>query len=386
MVAPVESEPVAHAFSAHVSGEQTEKTSTPLAGARAFTNAVIFTGASVQLGVPRSPRAVDLPIVALPEAFGLHGNADITKDNAATNNFNETILLTAGSSGGGGGGQEAAVAAIAKDFVQRLPADFDLDRANNRYPVDYYESMNQVLCQEMLRYNRLLGIIRNSLINLEKAIAGLIVMSGELEGVFKSFAIGQVPALWKGKSFPCLKPLMGYFDELLARLGMLQTWYEEGKPSVFWISGFFFTPSFTTAATQNFARKNKIPIDTVGFDFEFLDVDRTLYPKGPDDGIYVYGFFIEGCAWSNEEKILVESQPKVLFVDAPCIWMVPKKTDEFVDYPHYECPCYRTADRRGVLATTGHSTNFLMMIRIPTDKPAHHWTLRGVCFLTSLPE
>ena len=36
--------------------------------------------------------------------------------------------------------------------------------------------MNQVLCQEMLRYNGLLSVVRTSLVNLDKAVAGLIVM------------------------------------------------------------------------------------------------------------------------------------------------------------------------------------------------------------------
>lgn len=64
---------------------------------------------------------------------------------------------------------------MVSDISARLPADFDIEKAQARYPVKYEESMNQVLCQEMLRYNRLTAIIRASLVNLDKAIKGLQV-------------------------------------------------------------------------------------------------------------------------------------------------------------------------------------------------------------------
>jgi len=328
-----------------------------------------------------------LPIVQQPEAFGLHENADISKDQSGTALLLESMQLTAsGTSGGGGKSDEEVVTELTKDILSRLPSNFDIERAESRYPVLYEESMNQVLCQEMLRYNKLLSIVRTSLMLLEKAVAGLLVMSNDLEAIFKSMAIGQVPAKWKGASFPCLKPLAGYVTELLDRLDMLQQWFEKGKPAVFWISGFFFTPAFTTAALQNYARKTKLPIDTVGFDFEFMDVDHTKCTKPPEDGVYIYGFSLDGCAWDNESKSLCEMRPKVLYTPGPTIWMKPVLLQDITDYPHYNCPVYRTADRRGVLATTGHSTNFLLFMRFPSEKPEHHWTMRGVCALASLPE
>ncbi len=143
-----------------------------------------------------------------------------------------------------------------------------------------------------------------------------------------------------------------------------------------------------TPKQQNYARKHKLPIDKVGFDFVMMDMDPSQYKKGPDDGIYIQvgakrevsrghgmrgevshfpstaetcsllfelapllpfldshhpfcteqGFYLEGCAWDSSKKILTESKPKVLFEEAPVIWLQPKPIDKFTEYQNYECP------------------------------------------------
>ena len=110
------------------------------------------------------------------------------------------------------------------------------------------------------------------------------------------------------------------------------------------------------------------------------------YAKPPALGVYVYGFFFEGARWDKKQKKILESEPKVLFTTAPLMWFQPKRTVQIRHPPSYLCPVYKTGDRRGILATTGHSTNFILDINVPSDVPPEHWVQRGVAMLSQLDD
>ena len=156
-------------------------------------------------------------------------------------------------------------------------------------------------------------------------------------------------------------------------------------PEILWITRFFFTHGFLTAAKQNYARKYGIAIDLLGYDFEVLPESEETPPM-PEDGMNVTGMFLEGCKWDPLNMILAESDPKILYTECPKFWFKPIKTVDIPQTVSYSAPIYKTSIRKGVLATTGHSTNFVLLLRFPTDLDPDHWTMRGTAVLCSLDD
>lgn len=135
----------------------------------------------------------------------------------------------------------------------------------------------------------------------------------------------------------------------------------------------------------------------------------------PVDGVIVYGLFIEGARWCETQKSLVEQLPKVVVNAFPLVHFTvsrlilsftrftlnsisifhpithslillpspyqPMLQSEFNEKSRYKCPLYKTSERKGVLSTTGHSTNFVIALMLDTMSEPEHWIKRGVAMI-----
>ena len=336
-----------------------------------------------------------------PELFGMHSNADITFVQNEVNNMMAAMVEIASSgasataSGGGGGGKsgggdgeeeggassssggasssssvEEKVKETAVEVLDRVPDEIDEAALSELHPLDPKESMSTVLIQEAIRYNSLLRVVRQSLLDLLDALDGKVVMSLELERMGNSLYHNQVPKMWEEKAYPSLKPLSAWVVDLVARVEFISTWAaSEGNPVVYWMSGFFFPQAFLTGTLQNYARKHVISVDSLSFEHKVMTESMAeLEAAGPpEDGCYIHGLYMEGARWSSSQGRIIDSRPKELYTKMPVIWLRPVADKPPPGRDVYVCPVYKTLERAGELSTTGHSTNYCTSIELPIE-------------------
>merc|ERR1712159_674312 len=126
----------------------------------------------------------NLPSLDHPEAFGQHPNADIASQIADTKILFDTLLsLQPKTATGEGESRESKVLDLAADVLKKIPETIDYE-GTQKLLANEPSPLNVVLLQEIERYNNLLTNITSSLIDLEKAIQGYVVMSADLEEIF----------------------------------------------------------------------------------------------------------------------------------------------------------------------------------------------------------
>ena len=135
---------------------------------------------------------------------------------------------------------------------------------------------------------------------------------------------------------------------------------------------------------QNHARRNGIAIDELAFDFHVLPEITEDCKEGPESGCYITGLFLEGAYWDVKEAVLMDARPKQLVTPMPVIWLRPERTADIPnDVIFCSVPVYKTAVRRGTLTTTGHSSNYVITINLPSLEQETYWILRGIALLCS---
>ncbi|KAJ3267030.1 Dynein heavy chain 6, axonemal [Chytriomyces hyalinus] len=381
-----------------------------------------------------------MPFTEEPSIFGMHENANISYQMQESRRVVRTVLevqprLVTGS--GGAKTPDEVVTDIATAILEGLPELLVIDlyaietaSEANRATVDLFakddegrmlNSLSTVLSQEATRFNKLLNVVKHSLVNLIKAVKGLVVMSSELELVFQSLQNNEVPKAWANAAYPSLKPLAGWVKDLHLRVTELANWIDNGQPPCFWLPGFFFPQGFLTGVLQNMARKHNIPIDSLVFAYKVSEYDNgdpriskdvsvlaakmkpkkdsnqtgegesglshvpmkggQLYPD--EDGVLIRGLFIEGARWDRERRLLQDSFPMEMFAPMPLMRFIPTQVPQR-ENGLYVCPLYKTSARAGTLTTTGQSSNFIVPVSIPSDKPQDYWISKGVALLCQL--
>ena len=127
-------------------------------------------------------------------------------------------------------------------------------------------------------------------------------MSEVLDKMYLSLQNGQVPANWEAVGYPSLKPLTSWFVDFKQRVEVIRDWLQNGQPNAFWISGMFFPQGFMTGCLQTHARQYKIPIDELAFSFNVMgEEEPSEVEEPPEDGVYIYGFYMDGARWNREE-------------------------------------------------------------------------------------
>jgi dynein heavy chain len=245
-------------------------------------------------------------------------------------------------------------------------------------------SLSTVLLQEMAKFNRLLKIMKTSLAEIQLAIEGFIVMSEVLDKMYLKMQNNQVPDNWSKIAYPSLKPLSSWFKDLIDRVDFMRNWLMTGNPSSYWVPGMFFPQGFMTGVLQTHARKHTIAIDKLAFSFNIMEQEGVEdIDEAPEDGVFVYGLFMDGARYDRENACIADQFPTIMFDKMPVIQFAPV-VDYKPDPEQYHAPLYKTSVRAGVLSTTGQSTNFIVHVACPSQENPSLWVQRAAAMLCML--
>jgi len=317
--------------------------------------------------------------IDMPEVFGLHSNADITYRTEQARSVLSTILDVQPKQATVSGNEtrEQTVTRLSKKYLKRLPKDFkeDVVRDGIKRLGGKSNSLNVFLEQEIERLQKLLNIVRKTLVDLQLAIDGTIIMSHKLQDALDCIFNARVPTHWQGNLSWKAPNFPRWYEGLIDRYNQLFNWLTNKPPKSFWITGFYNPQGFLTAVHQEVTRANRgWALDDVVLKTEVTNFYPDHIKETVKEGVYIHGLYLEGAGWNVSKAKLRESDPKRIFTPMPVIYITATNDkDKSKRKNSYSCPVYTHKSRSDL--------NYVFNIDLNCTEPKSHWVLRGVALL-----
>ncbi|XP_031712248.1 dynein heavy chain 10, axonemal [Anarrhichthys ocellatus] len=316
------------------------------------------------------------PLVNTAEVLGLHSNAEIGYYTQAAKDMWTHLRDLHPQTGESAGSisRDEVISQVAQDIQNKLPKLFDLDVICKKLGSDISPT-SVVLLQELERFNKLVVRMQRSLAELQRALAGEVGMSSELDEVARALFNGHIPAIWKKLAPETLKSLSNWMSHFKRRYEQYSYWVDEGEPKVMWLSGLHIPESYLNAVVQAACRENGWPLE-----LSTLHTQVTQYRSedevsdGPGQGCFVSGLYLEGADWDTEKGCLVRSTPKVLVVELPILRVIPIEAHRLILKNTIRTPVYTTSLHRNAMGV-----GLVFEADLSTTIHISHWVLQGVC-------
>ncbi|XP_078523750.1 dynein axonemal heavy chain 10 isoform X2 [Lissotriton helveticus] len=319
-----------------------------------------------------------LPLANTPEVFGLHSNAEIGYYTQAARDMWTHLLELQPQTGETGTGisRDEYIGQVAKDIETKLPPLFDLDLIRKNLGIDISPT-TVVLLQELERFNKLIDRMSKSLVELQRALAGEVGMSNELDEVSRALFNGQIPNIWRKLAPDTLKTLGNWMIHFNRRFNQYTGWVNGTEPNVMWLSGLHIPESYLTALVQATCRKNGWPLDrsTLYTQVTGYKADEEVSER-PGQGCFITGLYLEGADWDVENSCLIKSKPKVLVVELPILKVIPIESHRLKLQNTLKTPVYTTSMRRNAMGV-----GLVFEADLFTTKHSSHWVLQGVSLM-----
>uniref|UniRef100_A0A8C5TF94 Uncharacterized protein n=1 Tax=Malurus cyaneus samueli TaxID=2593467 RepID=A0A8C5TF94_9PASS len=299
------------------------------------------------------------------KVFGLHPNADITyQTNLANETFSTIVSIQPKDSSTRGETREAVVQRLADEMLEKLPADYNphevcaecghIYTIREKIYIKYVSHPNCPFFWNLLESMDMAGV--------------------KLQDALDSIYDARIPKLWFRISWESTT-LGFWFTELLERNQQFSSWLQDGRPNLFWMTGFFNPQGFLTAMRQETTRMNLArgwELDSVVLCSEvtkMMKEDVVGSPPADVGGVYIHGLFLEGAGWDRRNSKLI---------DLPVVHVYAVSTTGLNDLRKqhgnvYSCPVYKKPRRTDL--------TYIFSLYLKTVQNPDHWTLRGVALL-----